>query len=241
MLERDPMLANAGICWRDAFEDLLRADQGRPLLSDKELGQSYKSPYSVWAQRLWYSLQVPRNPDQHPLDVSAQRLRRSASAPKPVPLKEESDDEIDYEYGHDNEDEHDESPTSEESGTRSAESGPKTELEAYERLLSFTSGTSNESENSNRPSVLSTLTTTERTVEPDGTVTTKIVLKKRFSDGNEETSSSVHTQRAGDKDSSAADPWKALMQSQSRSEAGMTERGENQNETRKKSGWFWSN
>ncbi|KAL8744260.1 MAG: hypothetical protein Q9190_003464 [Brigantiaea leucoxantha] len=43
------------------------------------------------------------------------------------------------------------------------------------------------------PSIISTLTTTERNTLPDGSVTTKVVLKKRFSDGSEESSESIHT------------------------------------------------
>lgn len=44
-----------------------------------------------------------------------------------------------------------------------------------------------------KPEVLSALTTTETTRLPDGTVTTKVVLKKRFADGREEINESVHT------------------------------------------------
>ena len=44
-----------------------------------------------------------------------------------------------------------------------------------------------------RPSILSQLTTTQTTRLPDGTVTTKVVLKQRFADGREETTESVET------------------------------------------------
>ena len=44
-----------------------------------------------------------------------------------------------------------------------------------------------------KPDVLSALTTTQTTRLPDGTVTTKVVLKQRFADGREETHESVHT------------------------------------------------
>ena len=40
--------------------------------------------------------------------------------------------------------------------------------------------------------VLSSLTTTQTTRLPDGTVTTKVVLKQRFADGREETEEKVH-------------------------------------------------
>jgi hypothetical protein len=46
-----------------------------------------------------------------------------------------------------------------------------------------------------KPNVLSTLTTTETIRLPDGTVTTKVVLRQRFADGREETSERSHTSR----------------------------------------------
>ena len=42
------------------------------------------------------------------------------------------------------------------------------------------------------PSLISTLTTTERTTLPDGSVHTKMVLKKRFADGREENTETTH-------------------------------------------------
>lgn len=44
-----------------------------------------------------------------------------------------------------------------------------------------------------KPAILSTLTTTERTTLPDSPVTTKTVLKKRFADMREERIETVHT------------------------------------------------
>jgi hypothetical protein len=46
---------------------------------------------------------------------------------------------------------------------------------------------------SNRPQVLSTLTTTHTTRLPDGSVKTTVVLKRRFADGGEETQESTQT------------------------------------------------
>lgn len=46
-----------------------------------------------------------------------------------------------------------------------------------------------------KPDILSALTTTQTTRLPDGTVTTKVVLKQRFADGREETTESVHTSK----------------------------------------------
>lgn len=50
-----------------------------------------------------------------------------------------------------------------------------------------------ESQELARPDVLSALSTTQTTRLPDGSVTTKVVLKKRFRDGREEVNESVHT------------------------------------------------
>merc|ERR1711967_161046 len=69
--------------------------------------------------------------------------------------------------------------------------------------------------------VLSSLTTTQTTRMPDGTVTTKVVLKPRFADGREETEEKLHTYQ---------DP----SQLQQAEEAQRPEQAE------KKKGWFWS-
>ncbi|KAH9831053.1 hypothetical protein Tdes44962_MAKER02130 [Teratosphaeria destructans] len=50
-----------------------------------------------------------------------------------------------------------------------------------------------ESDQKKRVDVLSSLTTTHTTRMPDGTITTKIVLKQRFADGREEVEEKVHT------------------------------------------------
>ena len=94
--------------------------------------------------------------------------------------------------------------------------------------------TSTETEN-NKPSILSTLTTTERTTLQDGTVHTKVVLKKKFADGREESTETVHTQNAVPQGS---------VQTQQMAKSG--ERGDSNNESKqegkekKSRGWFWS-
>ncbi|KAK0932000.1 hypothetical protein LTR57_000220 [Friedmanniomyces endolithicus] len=71
--------------------------------------------------------------------------------------------------------------------------------------------------------VLSSLTTTHTTRLPDGTVTTKVLLKQRFADGREESEERVHTYREG------------LASHQQHSEVGVGEK-----EKKKRGGWFWS-
>lgn len=87
-----------------------------------------------------------------------------------------------------------------------------------------------------KPSILSTLTTTERTVAPDGSVTTKVVLKKRFADGREESSETVHTQRGQESNQSPRDPWEAMHEAAKPASEKKVELKENP----KRGGWFWS-
>lgn len=93
------------------------------------------------------------------------------------------------------------------------------------------------------PSILSTLTTTEQRTLPDGTVTTKVVLKKRFSDGAEEVTERVHTQNAPTP-SSQGTLLPAAATAQGQDPAPETSRNEKKLATttdkKQQGGWFWS-
>ena len=78
------------------------------------------------------------------------------------------------------------------------------------------------------PSVLSTLTTTEKTTLKDGTTHTKIVLKKRFSDGREESTETLHTQN----------PLPKEQYRSTSDDAKQQDSKEKKGNERK--GWFWS-
>lgn len=82
---------------------------------------------------------------------------------------------------------------------------------------------------SSKPSILSTLTTTEKSTLPDGTTHTKVVLKKRFSDGREESTETVHTQNPV--------PEKLKQPPAETDRKLETSRTQKQKE---KKGWFWS-
>ena len=94
--------------------------------------------------------------------------------------------------------------------------------------------TPTETEN-NKPSLLSTLTTTERTTLQDGTVHTKVVLKKKFSDGREENTETVHTQNPVPQGSAQI---QRMAKSRERDD-GNHERKQEGKE-KKSRGWFWS-
>ncbi|KAI9776620.1 MAG: hypothetical protein M1835_005469 [Candelina submexicana] len=92
---------------------------------------------------------------------------------------------------------------------------------------------SSTSDKSNPQSIISTLTTTERRTLPDGTVHTKIVLKKRFADGEEESTETVVKSKGNQDDVQQ-------NHSQSTSRAGPPKESAKGSKGQKK-GWFWSN
>ena len=79
---------------------------------------------------------------------------------------------------------------------------------------------------SDKPNLLSTLTTTEKTTLEDGTTHTKMVLKKRFSDGREESTETVHTQNALPRDAARSEINEPVQR--------------RLKDSKDKKGWFWS-
>jgi len=230
-LEGNDDLRRAGVHWRDAFEDLIRAEHGAPLIPQDHLGAYQDISYNRWARRF------------HDPSFARSEFSQWVTASKATPVVPQTQnnvpgesEEVSYEYAHDHEDQHDDPPTPKFKQGQWTDDMPETELDAYERLLGRTQvpGAPAKDTDVARPSVLSTLTTTERTVAPDGTVTTKVVLKKRFVDGREESSETVHTQRGQETDTQQEDPWKAMQDAQSKPQQ------ETRPDNGKKSSWFWS-
>lgn len=238
-LEEDEAMKRAGVNWRDAFEDLVRQSNGAPLMPSEALGRQQQRSYDEWARRFhdpetarkefatWITQSENYKP---PSSSSPPQSQSSSSAMTAAPTTEEPS----YEYSHDHEDQPDDDQDT-----------PRTELDAYERLLgrahhphtrhhtSTDSSSGHQQPNTSTSSILSTLTTTERTVAPDGTVTTKVVLKKRFADGREESTETVHKQHA-DNDNREENDWAAdRWGSETARPASSAAEG-------KKGGWFWS-
>lgn len=211
---------------RDAYEDLVRSQHGYPLMPQEKLGQSDQLLHGDWSRRFF-----------NPADRGFVGWPRNHEYPKRVPWEgEETAEEPNYEYSHDHEDQHDEPPSPKaKQGTWFSEM-PETEMEAYERLLGPAPTFASDAQAGGRPSILSTLTTTERTVHPNGTVTTKVVLKKRFKDGREESSETVHTERGQDSMGEGSDHASMLWEAAAHDKPPEQPRkSEN-----KKGGWFWS-
>ena len=223
-LEADERTKHMGSLWRNAFEDLMRTAQEHPLLSDTE--NSHCDQMGLYALRDYEKQLLQLEQDQkRRLLVARQEHARNDTSDEPC-----------YEYAHDHEDQHDDPPTPMpqqiEFSTRqlpSSESSqsPETELDTYERMLTASSSPSSSETQSK---ILSTLTTTERTTAPNGTVTTKVVFKKRFADGTEQSSETIHTQ-PGEARQQIEEPWKAIQQ------PSVVTRPQSE----KRRSWFWSN
>ncbi|KAL1625648.1 hypothetical protein SLS54_003120 [Diplodia seriata] len=230
--------------YADAFEDLMCAERGCMGKGDVKNDwsraiwpRSYRLLSNVYSRSPrtqdffrnveeggeWY---VPEN-QQHATAHPQQAQIEDGASPPP--------------FGHANEDRRDQAAPDDHMyerflGTHTAD--PKTELDMYERFLGDSShhhGSGSGSGSRQPPAapapsssngknsidvasspILSTITTTERNVAADGTVTTKVTLKKRFADGREESSETVNTSRG--------DP--------------MSQEGGDNNKN--KGGWFWS-
>lgn len=223
-LESDERTKHLGGFWRAAFEDLMSTSQEHPLLSDAQNTQL--DQMGLYALR-----------DYHRELLQLEEHHKSRLLSARHKTQQEDSDEPSYEYAHDHEDQHDEPPTPKPQQTgfpqirspaSDAKQGTETEMDAYEQLLQPSASSAPSAEIESK--LLSTLTTTERTIAPDGTVTTKVVLKKRFADGSEQSSESVHTQRA--EHSSQVEPsWIPLQQSPN----------DPSSKEQKRGGWFWSN
>ncbi|KAI4253512.1 MAG: hypothetical protein LQ352_003652 [Teloschistes flavicans] len=144
-----------------------------------------------------------------------------------------------------------------------AEEDAVTELDLYRRFLGTRSRPGSASHTSsqtftstaglqsdpNKPSVTSTMTTTQRCTLPDGTVYTKVVLKKGFSDGREECTETEHTTHGLPRsDARTQDlrqaPQKSSIEAPKESSLGhdgkVKQALEQKVDERKRGGWFWS-
>ena len=236
-LEQQPYLCDHGAKWREAFEDLLAVQSGRGLPPKS----SQKIPESSvdWVTTVLDLLGKREEDTQE----SSSAANKTSEALKQYPellscflsAKQPENDADEDEFG-DNDD---------------ADDGDteNTELNLYDRLFGLHKQSSSvtaraaahvqqnsspSDADSKAPDILSSLTTTERTTLQDGSVHTKVVLKKRFSDGREESTETVHHQNAVRQTPDAAS--KSTKDEENVGENGK-DKGIKENKSR---GWFWS-
>jgi hypothetical protein len=256
-LESDPELQRTGVNWREAYEDLVRAEQ-KERQADSCEWRGRRRAHNSYPKRVpWVDEETNDEPsyeyahdheDQHDDPPTPKTKQRSFIAPlegwnDATQCQRSPDDHDIQKYLQDQQQQgrHLGLRGSEHFARESTEAEPaETELDAYEHLLAkprmsevVSPQSFDHTSSGSKPSILSTLTTTERVVAPDGSVTTKVVLKQRFADGREESSETVHTQRGQDMDR-LRDHWN-INSALHESKPAVANEGE-----KKPGGWFWS-
>lgn len=207
--------------WRGAFEELLQIQAGEGVGEPRATSERNPDP-GEWLQEL-RSRKLLREQQIFPstiLDVIARPLFGGLFLDQ---------------------------PTTEQDQKREDHAEARSELDHYETFLGSlgkiaatapedmreTAVQTQEERHEGLTSIVSTMTTTERRVLPDGTVTTKKVLKKRFADGTEETEETTNTTHGTRKPLELEQSRPHSTLNSSRSESAIAQ------EAKKKS-WFWS-
>ncbi|KAI9834537.1 MAG: hypothetical protein M1819_002913 [Sarea resinae] len=229
-LERDERLRHEAGKWRAAFEDLMIAQEGQPIPERKAF--SCGTDGGEWITELlnrgmlggWERLGqtlFDRHIQENPSIMQAlDQLRREVLGENE--RDESYDTEMDL-YERFLGSQYAPPSSSQETRTVSSSSTSSTSSSASTNQYSSPGGSLG---------IVSTLTTTERTTMPDGSVQTKVVLKKRFADGREESSETIHRAH-GMQDTHKVDSMTTT--GEGREEASKEEGAKNQ-----KKGWFWS-
>ena len=262
-LEQSQALRERGIKWTEAFEDLLAVQSGQDLSTRASNRPGTSTSDWLW-DMVGIAMREKRRDLQEILREKKREMQERLQASRSTPeitkrqpgfldrfadsrqpendVDEDEDDDEDGEFYIDDDEEE------------------ITELDHYNRFLGFGNKTTEpdtissilgqsasrsfahlqhdstptETEN-NKPSILSTLTTTERTTLQDGTVHTKVVLKKKFADGREESTETVHTQNPVPQRSAQI---QQMAKSRERDDSDHERKREGKE--KKSRGWFWS-
>ncbi|MCJ1286086.1 hypothetical protein MMC26_005429 [Xylographa opegraphella] len=227
-LERQEHFRDHGDWWRNAFEDLLSMDNETGTSTQRKLPSEGTDSSSAV-------------PEDSGLESHLAKLFRASVEHKRYFNRSA-----------------DEFASREPQNDASQES--MTELDYYERLLepqrtdrekqpsalmsiarptsaSEVSPTNGTGEESKKPGIVSTLTTTERVSLPDGTVHTKVMLKQRFANGREESSETVHTTQGGPQPERQPNSFSDHARDSKEPPLAQPDAGKQRFE---KKGWFWS-
>ncbi|KAF6226039.1 hypothetical protein HO173_012529 [Letharia columbiana] len=241
-LEQQPHLCDHGAKWREAFEDLLAVQNGQEL--PPKCSQRMPESSVDWVRGM-IDLAICKQVEDTEESSSAAG-KTSEATNQDLGLLSRFTNARQPENDADEEEDADNDDLDEE------RDAGVTELDVYDRFFGSQRPTSQgtaraaarrfahlqqdsspSDTDTRNPSILSTLTTTERTTLQDGSVHTKVVLIKRFSDGREENTETVQHQNAVRQTHDAA----------SKSIKGEDVRNtgkDRETKVNKPSGWFWS-
>ena len=263
-LEKQQPLKEYGTKWRNAFEDLLAVQSGREMVDNSNRNAQRDGAdwvASMVDQWLFSSMKRVMDRKSRINSLARNEFAKDLGNAKEPDFNHDSParlwDLIQHAERTRRQSNYTLNPA-DEVDTRhlenDAEDNEFTELDLYERFLGsqgqFPPAITPESspqpqsistprlaDGEGQPSIISTLTTTERRTLPDGTVHTKVVLKKRFADGREESTETVHTAQGG------LEQTARLPQATSRESSnvnGEAEGRKTKEKEEKKKGWFWS-
>ena len=246
-LEHHQALRNRGIPWREAFEDLVAVQRGVDISSELRDGNPLSN--IDWVKGM-IGLVANQRDLQNQFHNVTEALGRASDGSHCYEMKPQPETDVL---------ERQESQVHENDSRDDDETDQITEYDLYKYFLG-TRGLSSDDEcssnsdaqtrpqpsahpesksartndTSSKPNVLATLTKTERTTLQDGTIHTKAVLKKRFSDGREECTETSHTQNP-DPELRNQPPLKAVENHES-----SQGHSDPEDKAKKSKGWFWS-
>ena len=202
--------------WRNRYEDLLRAEKGMELMRPEELEGSTTSSGMFWVTKRVMPLLWKSD---EPKSVEKGSRREQAR----IAADDASTEQDMYEGYHE-----------------SFGDMPRAPVEHPVDMRRF-----HAEEQLPKPDVLSTLTTTEQNTAPDGTITTKTVLKRRFSNGHEETETKMEVSIGKGTLASAASAamrhWQQKEEQRPQSQQQFQPLAKAQDRQKPpKGGWFWS-
>jgi hypothetical protein len=249
-LERHPLFGMPphGLIWRNAFEDLLAASSGHSMHDDKPRHEDdgYTEPMKwVWS--------IIEGSNRYTGSSNSDRDARCQGVKRELATREAENDADEDRHEHGEEEDNEREMTELDlyehflEGNRRHEAAQRQKPQSTDLPSPFfsdhfsTSPSSQDSHSKTKAGkdlgIVSTLTTTERVTLPDGTVHTKMVLKKRFADGREESSETVHSTQAGHVDNVLSSKVEPKLKSESDSK---DENGKERKEGKQGRGWFWS-
>lgn len=235
-LEQQQPLRRHGVAWREAFRDLVTAEQDENHSLKQGQVPCDDERVDDWVNDVIGPAFRKQEPDRE-ISEKAQfwiKSCRGSKALLPFAWNIDTVEQNDDDYDNKQDDQHDDDDNDHLAETNLYNQIPGLH-EATAPQQSYPSSRkqpdclSRTNLDRHEPSILSTLTTTERTVLPDGSSQTKVVLKKRFSNGREESSETVHTQ-------AARPPPQEQVSTQ---EFGCHNLATTNKETKSR-GWFWS-
>lgn len=243
-LEHEP---GFDVTFRQRFEDLVRVQSGGAMIQENETHGVTKVEWLTRMGRL-VQAQTPGvddyesqfDPDQRPTDGQWTADWQHGTNPlfkQPSELTETEWDMYEEMLANG---QHVRQRRIDEPDTKAfSEDDDNEEQETWQKLASrrpWLTSPLTEPNGSSGQGVLSTLTTTERHVSADGTVTEKTILKKRFADGREETESTTTTREAN-----RTMAWARERQLENESTPVYAQQDSNiANEAKRSRGWFWS-